>query len=415
MSTINTENGAFIADEPLTTTITSQAAPGLLRNAIDERIVKIRPMATPLDQISRCAGAKACNSLKVDFYAVDFKAIETATTRTVTGNSTQGDKDNPCVLLPVSDARIFSESDTVLIPDVRVGDQELTLYVAEVTAVNTLMAVPLNSAYDGSAFDFGEIPSGSKVIRMGRAAAELDVQSPQFMALPRKSSNNCQIFKMQIEQSTFQKLADKEVNWSFSDQEEAAIVDMRLGMEKNFLFGTNRVITNPRTQAEIYLTGGIWNQTDHDVYYDEDTVFDDAWFVQLTHDAFTGTAAGSARKILIAGTSLMAKLSKYTCAKTIDASKSLVRYGIEFHEIRTNFGSLYCVTSEIFDQCGHADDGIIIDPECLTKYVNIPFRADTLDLRTSGQRNSDAVVLTEASCLVLRHPRTHVRVIYMGQ
>ena len=34
-----------------------------------------------------------------------------------------------------------------------------------------------------------------------------------------------------------------------------------------------------------------------------------------------------------------------------------------------------------------------------------------LDLKKSGQRNSDAVVLTEASCLVLRYPEAHMRII----
>jgi hypothetical protein len=58
---------------------------------------------------------------------------------------------------------------------------------------------------------------------MGRAASELDVQSPQFEALPKKSRNLCQIFKMQVEQSTLQRLANKEVGWTMSDQEEAAI------------------------------------------------------------------------------------------------------------------------------------------------------------------------------------------------
>ena len=47
----------------------------------------------------------------------------------------------------------------------------------------------------------------------------------------------------------------------------------------------------------------------------------------------------------------------------------------------------------------------------MTKYVHVPFQAEKLDLRKSGQRNTDAVVLTEASCLVLRYPAAHLRVI----
>ena len=83
------------------------------------------------------------------------------------------------------------------------------------------------------------------LVRMGRAATELDVQTAQFEALPKNASNLCQIFKMQVEQSTFMKIAGKEIDWTFSDQEEVAIMDMRLGMEKNFLFGHKATITDP--------------------------------------------------------------------------------------------------------------------------------------------------------------------------
>ena len=43
---------------PVTTQITAQVSPSLLRSEIDERITKIRPSSTPLDQISRMAGAR---------------------------------------------------------------------------------------------------------------------------------------------------------------------------------------------------------------------------------------------------------------------------------------------------------------------------------------------------------------------
>ena len=52
----------------------------------------------------------------------------------------------------------------------------------------------------------------------------------------------------------------------------------------------------------------------------------------------------------------------------------------------------------------------MIDPEYLVKYVHVPFKVERLDLRKSGQRNTEAVVATEASCLALRHPKSHVRV-----
>ncbi len=95
----------------------------------------------------------------------------------------------------------------------------------------------------------------------------------------------------------------------------------------------------------------------------------------------------------------------------MSAGETFTKWGIEFKEIRSNFGSLYVIHSEIFDQCGHQDDGMILDPDYMTKYVHVPFHTEMLDLRRSGQRNTDAVVLTEASCLVLRYPDAHIRVV----
>ncbi|MDE6093173.1 MAG: hypothetical protein K2F61_00145, partial [Muribaculaceae bacterium] len=90
---------------------------------------------------------------------------------------------------------------------------------------------------------------------------------------------------------------------------------------------------------------------------------------------------------------------------------NVTRWGLDFTEIRPKFGTLYVVMSEVFDQCGHGADGLVIDPEYITKYSHIPFSTERLNLRKSGQRNTDAVVITEASCLVLRYPSAHMRIV----
>ena len=214
---------------------------------------------------------------------------------------------------------------------------------------------------------------------------------------------------MQVEQSTFQKLANKEVGWNFSDQEEVAIIDMRQGMEKSFLFGVNTELVDPNSKEDIYLTGGIWHQTDKQFDYNPATLTSST-LVELCRKAFTGNG-GSARKILIGGSGLIEALSKIQYDKVVGAGSTFVKWGIEFREIRSNFGTLYVVLSEIFDQCGHADDGFILDPDYMTKYCHVPFHTENLDLRRSGIRNTDAIVVTEASCLVLRHPKAHMKVI----
>ncbi|MDE5629579.1 MAG: DUF5309 domain-containing protein [Muribaculaceae bacterium] len=412
-----TAGGTHVAGAPLTTTQIEQASPELLRNDIDRRIVKVRPMSTPIDQLSRCGNIRRADSMTVEYYSVDTKATETTVKETYPGGEGQRISDDIALHVIKTDAdAIFDVSETILVPDVAgyaaEGEEAmpLVLYVTgkgagggiEVSAVN-----PPVVGMEGERH-MPRLSKGVRLVRMGRAATELDVQTPQFAALPRKARNNCQIFKMQVEQSTLARLAGKEVEWSLSDQEEAAIIDMRLGMEKSFIFGSPARIFDTTKNEYIYLTGGIWGQAprNHKLKLEGMTEND---LVALCSAAFTGNN-GSKRKILIAGTGLMEALSKLEHSKVIRSGETKVKWGIEFKEFVSNFGTLYIVHSEIFDQCGHVYDGFVVDPNYITKYVHVPFSAERLDLRRSGQRNTDAVVITEASCLVLRYPNAHMRV-----
>lgn len=410
-----TAGGNHIVNTPATTENIAEAAPGLLRNSIDQRIVKVRPMSTPIDQLTRCASSRHATAMQVEYYSVDTKETEATLKQDFedTAGTDIGNGVKSYVIRTTAD-NIFDVSETVLLPDVCDNSgSPIVLYVLSRPESGGLEVIPLNSASaldsDNKAFALPELSEGTRLVRMGRAATELDVQTAQFTALPRKASNNCQIFKMQVEQSTLAQIAGKEVGWTFSDQEEAAIIDMRLGMEKNFLFGQRKMLYDPKKNENVYFTGGIWNQAARSVEIDLNTL-SESDVVSLCSKAFTGNN-GSKRKILIAGTKLMEALSKLQYSKVLSAGETRVKWGIEFKEIVSNFGTLYVLHSEVFDQCGHASDGFILDPNYLTKYVHVPFQAEKLDLRASGQRNTDAVVLTEASCLVLRYPNAHIRVI----
>lgn len=393
----------------VTTTLTRELAPGLLRNTIDERVAAIRPMSTPLEQISRMAGSRSCRSMKVEYYSVDTKPLSAKMRRPASVTVVAGE--TPVVVLSTDNDDIFQVSETLIVPKAAIEvNKEMVmpqLYVAgrPSKAAGGGVECILTNVPAGKTVNFS---GGVQVVRMGRAATELDVQTPQFVALPRKDFNYCQIFKMQIEQSTAQRIQAKEVGWTFSDQEEAAVIDMRMGMEKNFLFGTRCCMELPDGR-EVYLTGGIWTQTAHELYIpagdlSEENVGD------ICREAFTGNN-GSRRKILIAGTNLVERLTRLGYSKNVGAMESRVKWGIELKELKSNFGTLYVVHSEVMDQCGHSADGFVLDPDYVTKYCHTPFSVETLDLRSSGQRNTDAVVLTEIACLALRYPNTHMRVV----
>lgn len=412
--------GRHVAAEPLTTDLTRELSPDLLLNEIDRRIVKIRPMATPIDQLSRWAGAKKAGSMIVDYYSVDTRPTVSKVTKEHTWD---GDSmGNNVVQLKVENAEVFEPSETVLVkgvhgyePDGQTeSSHDLVLYVVgKDKSAGSLSVIAVNGVKDGETENcVPTIPLDSVLVRMGRAASELDVQTAQFEALPKKAQNYCQIFKMQIEQSTLQRIANKEVGWTFSDQEEAAVYDMRLGMEKNYLFGVKARISDPEKNDTVLLTGGIWHQAGGEFSYKKGELNQNA-VISMMRQAFTGNA-GTKRKVLIGGSGLIEQLNQLDSTKVVMAGESIVKWGIDFSEMRSKFGRLYVLLSEVFDECGMENNGMIIDPEYLQKYSHIPFTTEQLNLKQAGVRNTDAIVLTEASCMTLRYPKAHLRIVCNG-
>lgn len=398
--------GTHVADAPLTTEATREVSPELLTSSIDQRITRIRPASTPIDQISRIGGSRHASSMRVDYYSVDTKKTESELSEECdfSTNSASIGNNRRALTVKVVDSTIFDISETVLFPGIPDSNgNDFVAYVYSNPQAGSITVLPVGE------MPSGKMPKGTKVVRMGRAATELDVQTAQFQALPSKEYNYCQIFKMQVEQSTLQKLASKEVPWTLSDQEEAAMIDMRLGMEKSFLFGRRHTFEDSKKGEDVYFTGGIWNQATETFEFDINNL-SHSTLIDICAKAFMGNG-GSKKRILLAGTGLVTALSKLQFDRAVDMRDPHVKWGIVSREIFTNFGQLYLITSEIFDQCGHANDGFIIDPGYISKYVHIPFHAEKLDLRASGQRNTDAVVLTEASCLVLRYPKSHLRLV----
>ena len=132
--------------------------------------------------------------------------------------------------------------------------------------------------------------------------------------------------------------------------------------------------------------------------------------ISMMRQAFTGNA-GNKRKVLIGGSGLIELLNQMEQTKVVMAGENIVKWGIDFSEMHSKFGKLYILLSEVFDECGMEYNGMIIDPDYLQKYSHIPFTTEQLNLKQAGVRNTDALVLTEASCMTLRYPKAHLRII----
>ncbi|MDE5786481.1 MAG: DUF5309 domain-containing protein [Duncaniella sp.] len=390
--------------ETLTTQLAGQLSPELLEDSVESRIVKIRPAATPLDQITRCIGSRRSDSMKVSYYSVDLKPGSATVAAAVADGFSPLDD----IEITVDAEGVFAPTDTVMLPGVTLmakgRPEALRGYVREVNGNKITVRI---TDIPGAESEFPAIKKGETIVRMGRAASELDVMTGLYNSLPVKDYNYCQIFKAQIESSAMHNLVRKEVGWGFHDQEEVAIMDMRLGMEKSFLFGVRERFDDVDDNHEVLLTGGIWHQAGRDFSFGGSVTT--ASLPSLMRRAFT-SSGGSRAKVMIAGSGLVERLSALDYTRVVQSAGKNVHWGIDFDTIVSKFGTLHVIHSEIFDLCGHEDDAIIIDPEYVTKYSHIPFNAQKLHLKQAGLRNTDAVVMTEASCVVLRYPEAHVRV-----
>lgn len=257
------------------------------------------------------------------------------------------------------------------------------------------------------------IAAGTKLIRMGKSCGELDVQTGRFNNLPTSELQYCQNFMAQIEQSTLDKIANKEVNWGFSDLEEDSIYDMRLAMENSFLFGDMNMIKHTTKDGMAqWFTKGIWWQAGKNIEVgqtvDGVTTITDNDLVDISRDLFVGTGIGNKRKVLLCGSDFLAALSK------IDSDKFRLKdtvevWNLKFKSWETDFGEILAMHDELFDMNGMSDCAFALDPEFLTKKTHLSWSRNILDLKKAGVRNTDAVVIQEISCLYLRYAKAHAR------
>ena len=394
---------------------------------IDSRIIKIRPMATPIDQISRYAKAQSASSFEVKYYSVGTRPTNCTTISKIEAQTT-----GASVELPVDDANMFTLDDTIRVVGVKgkfndkgeaydpedENTPDLVLCVCgrnDSTSMPVVYAVNGNKAKDGQTTFLPEIPSGTTLVRMGKACGELDVQTGRFNNIPMPEEQYCQNFMIQIEQSTFDKIADKEVDWSFSDIEEDGIYDMRLAQENTFLWGVkNKIKHVTKDGMYTWFTGGIWWMAGKDIEvgeWDEQkqcAVITEENIVDISKDLFVGTGIGNKRKILFCGSDMLSAFSKIKSEK-FRLKETVEVWNLKFKSWETDFGEILTIHHELFDLNGMSGCAFALDPEYLTKKTHLSWSRNILDLKKAGIRNTDAVVLQEVVCLYLRYAKAHAR------
>lgn len=406
-------------DTGISTSITTdEASPELHDVDIDDLITKIRPKATPLDNIMRYCKTVNVSQPEWQFFSLGTRPIQTTLKTASNNNSVTANS----IKLSTNDDTIFDKDDTIWVVGVKgFADDgttqdnmhDLILHVANVNDSGEVMVYAVNGKRNTSTGQNTGVPNitaNTKLIRGGRAAAELDAQTAAFANVPTPQKIYCQIFMMQVEQSTVEKMWKKRVKWDFSDIEEDSIFDMRRGQEASLWFGRGAVIKHPIKKQRTWFCEGIWWQAGKDIILGSGGTISDDNLVDFERNIFTGDGSGSDRKVLFCGSGLMAALDKIRSTKLRLVKETVEAWNLRFKNFDTDFGELLAIYHPGFDEYGMEDNGFVLDPTLLTRVQYLSFARNVVDFDKLAVRNSQAVIMREALALVLRCPNAHARV-----
>ena len=283
----------------IATTVTTDAgSPDLHVVDVDQLITKIRPKATPLSNIMRYCKTVKSSSNEYKYYSLGTRPNKT------TAQAMTAQTSGASVTLLYNDSDMFDVDDTILVRGVKGYNadgttqnavEDLMLQVAAVESNGDVKVFAVNGKADanGRTIHLPAIAANTVLIRAGRAMTELDAQTSAFANVPTPETVYCQIFMMQVEESTVNKMRKTEVPFNFTDLEEDSIFDMRRGQEASLWFGVGKTMKHATKRGQqTWYTRGIWWQAGKDlelgVAYKGDLAITDDNLVDFEREIFTG-------------------------------------------------------------------------------------------------------------------------------
>lgn len=417
----------------VTTSSTDAASPGLNREDISKSVTEMLPSRTPLDTIMRNVKRRSvARSQKIGYYQASYKPINDkldnsatgtgasvgAATSSYTYSSTEATK----IFIQVMNPDIWRAHDTLLMRDLilpgekgasKIGatgthKEDVMFYVSSKSGY-VLELIPINGVQSKSSTSIvtPNFTAMTELVRMGQAKSELSLSTEPFAIYPQLNWQYCQNFMAQIEESTFQRLTEKEVNWGFSNFEAVNILSMKMEMEISMLFGQagEYQLGNDHTYFTRGITRDIENILEYGTANDKTISKNDynSWLKEV----FDGNN-GSTTRVLFAGSGLIKALSQIDeFDKSINSVTKDISLGVDVRRINTYFGTLDIIMAPLFKEVGWENNGLILDLEHIAKHEFVPLSVTELDLKKSGQKNADARVIQEVSALTLRYPDCH--------
>lgn len=413
---------------------------------INKTIVEMKFTGTPIDQILRTATFNKSDSIVIKYYSVGQRPLRVVVKTQFTEMT--GDTPQP---IDLEDSAVLGSMDTCLCIDEN-GDfipgyiegttnQDPTRpLMIRVHAINSETNKPMIYAINGKKSSTNkstiipQLNKGVTLLRMGRAAAEKDVQTGSYYMLPEPEEQYCQRFIMQVEQSVYDRFSKTEVDWSFTRMERMAMEDMRIGMEASGLFGIKKKHA-VNEKGNIYTCEGIWYRagkdlelgrweivtdsngnklTDEDgTNYITEYVITEEDLVDLVEQIIEGAGNGSRTKLVFVDNKIYAALCKIkttTRVRIFDSERNFNNWGLDFQSFECMGTKLLFYRHDLFNAWGLHGRAFCLDPEYLDKWVFQSWSREEYDLKKLLISNGNAVTMEEMSCWTLGFPDAHARI-----
>ncbi len=421
---------------------------------INRRICEMKLESCPIDQILRSASrTNHSRSIVVKYYQIGQRPIKTTLNEKITATT-----DGAAHTLKPLNRIVFDSMDTILFPEV-MGYKEdgvtretliplMVRVVAQDVSQNpTVIAIngKKNNAV-GNRWDLPEIPKGALMLRLGRAAGEMEVETASYYQMPDPSEQYCQRFIMQVEESLIERMSAKNVDWDFSKQERIAMDDMRGGMERSGLFGVMSK-TNYGKNGNVYTTGGIYWTAGKDIEIGHwapkmekgedgstkqvtvkvdagkgdgstvekkvyEYVISEKQLTNFVNLAIQEAGNGSRTKLLFVDNLIYQALSNLKSNRRIimQTESNYQKWGLDFESFNSMGTKIMIYRHDAFNYMGFNGCAFLLDPRYLEKWVFGDWSRKEYNLKDLFVRNSSAVVMEEFSCWTLYFPNAHARV-----
>ncbi len=367
---------------------------GVVDQDLSKDITLFNPDRFPLDTMTRELLKKKgkATSQKVKYFQKStkpFSDVIKAKNETTTGTT---------ITVTPETRSTWRTKDTLVMRGVGANKEDVMFQVSSVTEETITLKVISQATVP--TWEANQV-----VYRLGNAMSEKDMTTEPFAVYPEEYEQYCQNFMAQIEETTFANLTEKKVDWDFNDMEVENLYSLRGEIEASFLFGVKHEIKNGSDTT--LFTNGIVHSIDKELTYVKDGLTKEMYTTWM-ESIFTGNN-GSKERVLLAGSSLVRAISLLReTDKVMQSNSQMDTYlGVKCTSIVSDFGTLKIVHAPLLDELGWKERGIVLDFEHIYKKEFVPMKATEIDLKGSGQRNANAKVIQEVSCLILRHPDCH--------